>query len=103
MNILGINFNHSDTSACILVNNKIIAAVEEERFNRIKHTNAFPKKSIEYCLMKANLKLNDIHIIAINTKPLSNIFKKIIFSINKFVSPNLAFRSLMNIKKKNKN
>ena len=29
MNIIGINFNHSDTSACVIVNNKLIAAVEE--------------------------------------------------------------------------
>tara|TARA_A100001015_G_scaffold306790_1_gene401617 strand:+ start:1648 stop:3369 length:1722 start_codon:yes stop_codon:yes gene_type:complete len=100
MNILGINFNHSDTSACILVNNELIAAVEEERFNRIKHTNAFPKNSIEYCLQKANLKLNDVHIIAINTRPLSNVLKKIIFSFKKLISPNLAFRSIKNIKRK---
>ena len=37
MNILGINVYHADTSACIVIDGKIIAACEEERFTRIKH------------------------------------------------------------------
>ena len=100
MNVIGLNFNHSDTSACLIIDNNLIAAAEEERFNRIKHTNAFPKQSIEYCLKEGNLKLKDIDIIAINTRPTSNILKKFIFSIKKLISPKLAIRSLKNIKKK---
>ena len=41
--IIGINFLHSDTSACIFKNNELIAAAEEERFIRIKHTSNFLK------------------------------------------------------------
>ena len=43
MKILGLNLNHADTSACIIVNGKIIAAIEEERFVRIKHYAGFQK------------------------------------------------------------
>ena len=42
MNILGINAYHGDASACIVVNKKLVAAVEEERFNRIKLSVGFP-------------------------------------------------------------
>ena len=81
MNVIGLNFNHSDTSACLIIDNNLIAAAEEERFNRIKHTNAFPKQSIEYCLKEGNLKLKDIDIIAINTQPTSNILKSLFFQL----------------------
>ena len=50
MIILGLNINHADTSACIIVNGKIEAAIEEERFTRIKHFAGFPYNSIEFCL-----------------------------------------------------
>ena len=41
MKIIGINAFHADSSACILVDGKLVAAVEEERFNRIKHWAGF--------------------------------------------------------------
>ena len=43
MNILGLNVFHADTSACIVKNGKIISAVEEERFTRVKHFSGFQK------------------------------------------------------------
>ena len=43
---LGINSNHADSSACIIINNELVVAIEEERFNRIKHWAGFPKNSI---------------------------------------------------------
>ena len=43
MIILGINAYHADAAAAILVDGKLIAAAEEERFNRIKHSAGFPK------------------------------------------------------------
>ena len=51
---LGINFLHSDSSACIFENGLLVAAVEEERFTRIKHTTVFPYNSIDFCLKKKN-------------------------------------------------
>ena len=80
MNILGINAYHGDASACIFVNNKLIAAAEEERFNRIKHSAGFPYESIKFCLNYSGLKISSIDHIAINRNPNSRILPKLIFS-----------------------
>ena len=82
--ILGINANHADSSACIVSNGKIIAAVEEERINRIKHFSGYPIKAIQECLNITNLKSNEITDIAFNTKPLSNLIAKSSFMLKGF-------------------
>ena len=81
MKIIGINAFHADSSACILVDGKLIAAVEEERFNRIKHWAGFPIKSIKHCLNETKLKISDIDQISINIDPRANIFEKFTFFI----------------------
>ena len=48
--ILGLNAFHADSSAAIIIDNEIIAAAEEERFNRKKHWSGFPLESIKFCL-----------------------------------------------------
>lgn len=75
--IIGLNAYHGDASACIIVNGKLIAAAEEERFLRIKHWAGFPIKSIDFCLKEANCSLSDVDIIAINTNPKANFLKKV--------------------------
>ena len=70
--ILGINSFHGDSSACLLCNGKLIAAVEEERFRRIKHWAGFPSESIRYCLKEAGIKLSDVNHIATNQNIKSN-------------------------------
>ena len=82
--IIGINTYHADSSACILVDGKIIAAVEEERINRKKHFSGYPIESIKECLKIANKKDCEITDIAFNTEPKSNLIKKIIFFFFKF-------------------
>ena len=77
--ILGINAYHSDSSACIIVNGKLIAAIEEERIRRIKHWAGFPSKSIEYCLSEANIKLRDIDFIAINQSQIANNWRRFFY------------------------
>ena len=79
--VLGINANHADSSACLIINGKLVAAIEEERINRKKHFSGFPFKSIEECLRIANVKDNNITDIAFNTKPLSNIIPKSLFAL----------------------
>jgi len=65
MYVLGINAYYHDTSAALLEDGKLIVAVEEERFNRIKHSpNTFPNKAIDFCLKYANIKLTDIDHVA---------------------------------------
>jgi len=64
MNILGLGCFFHDSAAAIIKDGKLIASVEEERLNRIKHSNDFPEKSISYCLEKANLSPSDIDHVA---------------------------------------
>ncbi len=85
--ILGVNTFHADSSACLIIDGKLIAAIEEERLNRIKHYAGFPAKAIKECLIIGNIKEEDISDVAINTKPLSNLIPKGIHYIK-----NLSFR-----------
>ena len=52
MNILGINAYHGNASAAIVCDGKLLAAVEEERFNRVKYAAGFPSAAIRYCLRR---------------------------------------------------
>jgi carbamoyltransferase len=53
--ILGLNAFHGDSSACLVIDGKMVAAVEEERFRRLKHWAGFPALSIAYCLKEAGI------------------------------------------------
>ena len=68
MIILGISCYYHDSAACILKDGKIIAAVEEERFSRIKFDDAFPKLAIDYCMSEAGITTKDIDCIAFYDK-----------------------------------
>ena len=98
--VLGLNFLHSDTSACIFKNGELIAAAEEERFTRIKHTSDFPVNAVNFCLNEANIDISDLDVITLNSNPLSAIEKKIFYTLKNLKAYILAFKSLTNIKKK---
>ena len=83
--ILGLNFNHADSSACIIKNGKLLFAIEEERINRIKHWAGIPILSIKECLKHSKIHSNEITDIAINTNPLSNIKKKTFYFIKNYL------------------
>ena len=82
--IIGINTYHADSSACILIDGKLTAAIEEERINRKKHFSGYPIESIKECLRIANIQELEITDIAFNTKPISNILAKSIFVLKNF-------------------
>src|ERR1700738_1155853 len=52
-NILGMNAYHGNASAAVVCDGRLIAAVEEERFNRVKYAAGFPAAAIRYCLQEA--------------------------------------------------
>jgi len=99
MNIIGINAYHADSSACLVIDGKLINAVEEERFTRIKHWAGFPIQSIKFCLENANLKISDIDKISLNFDPNANLLKKILFIIKKKPSVGLILNRLKRKKK----
>src|ERR1700759_1053859 len=81
MNILGINAYHGNASAAIVCDGRLIAAVEEERFNRVKYAAGFPAQAIRYCLQEAGLTLNDIDHVAIPRNPYARMFTKLLYGL----------------------
>ena len=76
MYILGINAYHGDAAAAIIRDGRLIAAVEEERFNRVKHCAGFPTQSIEYCLRAAGITIADTDHVGISRNPSANLQKR---------------------------
>ena len=66
MIVLGLSRYHSNSSASIVINGKILASAEEERFVRIKNYTGFPVSAINFCLNYCNLTINNIDIISVN-------------------------------------
>lgn len=83
MYVLGINAYHGDASAAIVHNGKLIAAVEEERFNRIKHCAGFPEQAIRYCLNAAGISLEDLDHVGISRDPSAHLHKKVLFAASR--------------------
>jgi carbamoyltransferase len=67
--VLGINCFSHDTSACLLGDGRIVAFVEEERFNRERHTKRFPDTAIGFCLEQGGSGLNDVDVVAFAHRP----------------------------------
>jgi carbamoyltransferase len=80
MLILGINAYHGDAAAAIVRDGELIAAVEEERFNRRKHCAGFPAESIRYCLSAAKASIADVDHIGISRDPSAHLHKKVLFA-----------------------
>ena len=99
MVILGLNAYHGDSSACIVIDGKLGAAVEEERFTRIKHWAGLPVLSVRYCLAEAGVKFDDIDHIAVNRDPKANIFRKSLYVLSKGASFDLIKNRLQNATK----
>src|SRR3977135_4258677 len=96
MIILGINAHHADASAAILIDGKLVAAAEEERFRRIKHWAGFPSIAIEYCLREAGVGINDIDHIAVNRNPNAHMLQRVKFLIARRPSLSAVKRRLAN-------
>ena len=70
MNILGISSYYHDSAAALLINGKIRAAMQEERYTRKKHDACFPANAVRACLDEAGLHLSDVDYVAFYDKPL---------------------------------
>lgn len=84
MNILGISAYYHDSSVCLIKDGQIIAAAEEERFNRKKHYSGFPIQALNYCLQTGNIIINDIDLICFYEKPLLKFSRFLMEHINSF-------------------
>ena len=86
MYILGINAYHGDAAAAIIKDGQLIAAVEEERFNRKKHCAGFPALAINYCLEVAGISLDQVEHVGISRDPSAHLHKKVLFSLTKLAN-----------------
>ena len=77
--ILGMNAYHGDASASLVIDGKLVAAVEEERFNRIKHWAGFPAESIRWCLQQGGVRAEDLDHVAISFNPRANFGRRLAF------------------------
>jgi carbamoyltransferase len=69
MRVLGISALYHDSAAAMVVDGRIVAAAQEERFTRKKHDAAFPKNAIAYCLGEAACRLSDLDSVVFYDKP----------------------------------
>lgn len=67
--ILGLSAYYHDSAAALLVDGRIVAAAQEERFTRIKHDAAFPRQAVQYCLREAGLRTEDLDHVVFYEKP----------------------------------
>lgn len=79
--IIGINAFHGDSSAAIIVDGELIAAVEEERFTRIKHWAGFPAQSIQYVVEQAGVGIQDVDHVALSFNPTANVGRKALHTL----------------------
>ena len=97
MKILGISMGFN-SSAALMIDGKIVAAQQEERFNRIKHFAGVPLESIKYCLDTCSIKLDQIDFIAINQNQKSNFINKLLYVSKKDYVIDLSNNSIKSIK-----
>ena len=81
MVVLGINAFHGDVAATVLVDGQLVAAVEEERFNRVKHTAGCPDQAIHACLTMARLTPRDVDVFAVSRRPRAHLWRKALFAL----------------------
>jgi carbamoyltransferase len=79
--VLGINAYHGDVSAALLRDGQLVAAVEEERFRRIKHWAGFPSLAIQSVLEMAGIRGRDVDHVAISRDPKANLLRKGLFTV----------------------
>src|SRR5947208_483407 len=79
--ILGLNAYHGDAAAALVVDGELVAAAEEERFNRVKHCAGFPARAARWCLEDAGIDPLDLDHVAIGRDPKANLVPKLIGAV----------------------
>ena len=75
--ILGLNAYHGDAAAALVVDGELVAAAEEERFNRVKHCAGFPALAARWCLEDAGIAPGQLDHVAIGRDPRANAAAKL--------------------------
>jgi carbamoyltransferase len=97
--ILGLNAYHGDAAAALVIDGELVAAAEEERFNRIKHVAGFPSLASRWCLEDAGLAPGDLDHIAVSRDPRANVGQKLLRTIRHGASARYLKARLQNAAK----
>ncbi|MDQ3875022.1 MAG: carbamoyltransferase [Actinomycetota bacterium] len=85
--ILGLNAYHGDAAAALVVDGELVAAAEEERFNRIKHCAGFPSLAARWCVEDAGLEPDELDHVAVGRNPNANLARKAAWTLRHGVRP----------------
>src|SRR3990170_8918064 len=97
--ILGLNAYHGDAAAALVVDGRLVAAAEEERFNRVKHAAGFPAQAAAWCLAEAGIAPADLEHVAIGRDPRANLARKLVRTLTHGISPGYLKARLENAAK----
>ncbi len=81
MYVLGLSFFYHNSAACLLKDGEIVAACEEERLSRVKNDPGFPLRSVEFCLQRAGIGIEDVELVAFYEKPFLKLERTVISHI----------------------
>ena len=95
MNVLGISCYFHDAAAALLVDGKLIAAAEEERFTRKKHDYEFPQRAIDFCLRMGRIDATDLDYVVFFEKPFVKFERLLLSSMQTFPRSHRVFREAM--------
>ncbi len=82
MTVLGVNVFHPDAAACALVDGRLVAAIEEERFRRVKHWAGFPEQAIRWCLGEVGGSWKDVEAVAVGRQPRAYVLRKALLALS---------------------
>src|SRR5437763_9990828 len=94
--ILGLNAYHGDAAAALVLDGELVAAAEEERFNRVKHCAGFPALAAAWCLADAGLTAADLDHVAVSRDPRANLGRKLLRTIRHGASARYLKQRLQN-------
>jgi len=93
VNILGLNAYHGDVSAALVRDGQLVAAVEEERYRRIKHVAGFPAHAIRACLEMGGITAADVDVFAVSRDPRAHLLRKAWFLLRHRPTGTIASRA----------
>jgi carbamoyltransferase len=93
VNILGLNAYHGDVAAALVRDGQLVAAVEEERFRRIKHVAGFPHHAIAVCLEMGGVAASDVDVFAVSRDPRAHLWRKALFLLKNRPKGTVASRA----------
>jgi carbamoyltransferase len=97
--IVGVNAYHGDASACLVVDGRLVCAIEEERIVRKKHWAGFPVESIRWCLKRGGVSIGDVDYIAVSRAPWSHLPLKVMTVLKNVTNIGFVTDRLRNVTK----